>query len=32
MRAWLVGHNRLIMGIVCLLMGAVLALKGVAAL
>jgi uncharacterized membrane protein len=32
MRAWLVGHNRLIMGIVCLLMGAVLALKGMAAL
>ena len=31
MRAWLVAHNRLIMGIICLLLGLVLVLKGIAA-
>lgn len=31
MRAWLVAHNRLIMGIVCAVLGAVLTLKGIAA-
>ena len=32
MRAWLVAHNRLIMGIICALLGLVLVLKGIAAI
>jgi threonine/homoserine/homoserine lactone efflux protein len=32
LRAWLVAHNRLIMGVVCLVLGLVMLLKGGAAL
>lgn len=32
MPAWLVAHNRLIMGIICVLLGLVLVAKGVSAI
>ena len=31
-RAWLVAHNRLIMGVICTLLGLLLVVKGVTAL